>query len=307
LKGRELTNLKDVRGNIQLWLMVLPALAYIIIFHYIPMYGIQLAFKTYDFSKGITGGDWVGLRYFRQYFASRLFPITMRNTFMIALTGIVFGFPMPIFLALIMNQIKNKTRKKILQTTVYLPYFISTVVMVSIINIFLSQTKGILSLALVRLNFISPNLNLVGSASTFIPVYVISGIWQSCGWGSIIYMAALSGVDSQLYDASKIDGANRFQTILHVEIPTIMPTIVIMLILSMGGILNVGFEKAYLMQNALNIQASEVISTYVYSIGIRSSQFSFGSAVGLFNTLINFTFLLLTNWVSRKVSDISLL
>ncbi|MDR2374960.1 MAG: ABC transporter permease subunit [Treponema sp.] len=302
-----MTKFKDVKGNIQLWLMVLPALAYIVIFCYVPMYGIQLAFRAYDFSKGITGGDWVGLRYFRQYFESRLFPITMRNTFLIALTGIVFGFPMPIFLALVMNQIKSKTRRKILQTTLYLPYFISTVVMVSIINIFLSQTQGILSLALVRLKFISPNINLLGSASTFIPVYVISGIWQGCGWGSIIYMAALSGVDPQLYDAARIDGANRLQSIRHVEIPAIMPTIVIMLILSMGGILSVGFEKVYLMQNPLNIQASEVISTYVYGIGMRSSQFSFGAAVGLFNTLINFTFLLLTNWVSRKVSDISLL
>jgi putative aldouronate transport system permease protein len=302
-----LVKFRDFKGNAQLWLMVLPALVYIIVFHYVPMYGIQLAFRAYDFSKGITGGDWVGLKYFRQFFESRLFPITMRNTFLIALTGIIFGFPMPVFLALIMNQIKNKTQKKILQTTVYLPYFISTVVMVSIINIFLSQTKGILSLAMVRLGLISPNLNLLGSASTFIPVYVISGIWQGCGWGSIIYMAALSGVDSQLYDASRIDGANKFQTILHVEIPAIMPTIVIMLILSMGGILNVGFEKVYLMQNPLNIQASEVISTYVYGIGIRSSQFSYGAAVGLFNTLINFTFLLATNWIARRTSDISLL
>jgi putative aldouronate transport system permease protein len=271
------------------------------------MYGIQLAFRAYDFSKGLTGGDWVGLKYFKQYFGSRLFGITMRNTFLIAFTGIVFGFPMPILLALIMNQMKSKMRKKILQTVVYLPYFISTVVMVSIINIFLSQTRGILSLLLVQLHLISPDLNLLGSASTFIPVYIISGIWQSCGWGSIIYMASLSGTDPQLYDACKIDGANRFQTILHVEIPAIMPTIIIMLILSMGGILGVGFEKVYLMQNQLNINASEVISTYVYGIGIRSSQFSFGAAVGLFNTLINFTFLLLTNWISRRASGMSLL
>jgi putative aldouronate transport system permease protein len=294
-------------GDLQLWIMILPAVVYIIIFNYVPMYGIQLAFRDYDFSKGFTGGAWVGLKYFKQYFESYLFLITLRNTFLIAFTGIVFGFPMPIILALIMNQIRNKKRRKILQTTVYLPYFISTVVMVSIINIFVSQTKGILSLLLVRLHLISPDLNLLGDPSSFILVYVISGIWQTCGWNSIIYMAALSQADPQLYDACKIDGANHLQVIRYVEIPVIIPTIIIMLILSMGGILNVGFEKIYLMKNALNASASEVISTYVYQVGLRSSQFSFGAAVGLFNTLINFFFLLATNWISGRISDIRLM
>jgi putative aldouronate transport system permease protein len=293
--------------NIQLWIMVLPALIYIIIFHYVPMYGIQLAFRDYDFSKGFTGGAWVGLKYFKQYFTSHLFLITLKNTFLIAFTSIIFGFPMPVILALVMNQIRNKKTRKILQTTVYLPYFISTVVMVSIINIFLSQTKGILSLLLVRLHLISPNLNLLGDPAAFIPVYVISGMWQTCGWNSIIYMAALSQADPQLYDACRIDGANHLQVVRHVEIPVIIPTIVIMLILSMGGILNVGFEKIYLMRNALNTSASEVISTYVYQVGLRSSQFSFGAAVGLFNTLINFIFLLAANWISGKLSDIKLM
>jgi putative aldouronate transport system permease protein len=295
------------RGDIQLWIMVFPALLYIALFNYLPMYGIQLAFRDYDFSKGLTGGAWAGLKYFKQYFQSYLFKETLRNTFFIAFTGIVFGFPMPIFLALMMNQIKSKTRKKILQTTVYLPHFISTVVMVSIINIFLSQTRGILTLPLVRFHIISPELNLLGSPPAFVPVYVISGIWQNCGWNTIIYLAALSQADPQLYDACKIDGANRLQTVRYVEIPVLVPTIIILLILSTGGILSVGFEKIFLMQNALNIRVSEVISTYTYKVGMQSSQFSFGAAVGLFNTLVNFTFLMMTNWISKKVSDISLM
>jgi putative aldouronate transport system permease protein len=297
----------DISGQIQLWIMVLPAVLYILIFNYIPLYGIQLAFREYDFSRGITGGAWVGFKYFKQYFESYLFKETLRNTFFIAFTGIVFGFPLPIFLALIMNQIRRKKLKKILQTTVYLPYFISTVVMVSMINIFLSSTKGILSILLVKLHLINPDLNLLGDPAMVIPVYVISGIWQGCGWGSIIYLAALSNADPQLYDACKIDGANRIQVVRYVELPVIVPTIIIMLILSMGGILNVGFEKIYLMQNALNIKVSEVISTYVYNVGMKSSQFSFGTAVGLFNTMINFFFLLLTNFISRRVSDISIM
>jgi putative aldouronate transport system permease protein len=298
---------EDVLKNYQLWIMVLPAVIYIAIFNYVPMYGLQLAFRDFDFSKGITGGRWAGLFYFKQYFTSPLFGITMRNTFLIALTSIVCGFPMPILLALIMNQIRHKGVKKVLQTTVYLPYFISTVVMVSIINIFLSQSRGLLSHLLVYLHLIGPEVNILGSPGAFIPVYVISGIWQGCGWNSIIYMAALSQADPQLYDACKIDGANHLQMVRHVELPTIAPTIIILLILSMGGVLSVGFEKVFLMQNPLNLRVSEVISTYVYAVGMRSSQFSFGAAVGLFNTVVNFTFILLANWISKKVSDVSLM
>jgi putative aldouronate transport system permease protein len=294
-------------GDIQLWIMVFPALLYILIFNYLPMYGIQLAFRDYDFSRGLTGGAWAGLKYFKQYFQSYLFKETLRNTFFIAFTGIVFGFPMPVFLALMMNQIKSKFRRKILQTTVYLPHFISTVVMVSIINIFLSQSRGVLSLALVKLHIIGADLNLLGAPSAFVPIYIISSIWQNCGWNTIIYLAALSQADPQLYDACKIDGANRLQTVWHVEIPVMVPTIIILLILSTGGILSVGFEKIFLMQNALNTRVSEVISTYTYKVGMQSSQFSFGAAVGLFNTLVNFTFLMLTNWISKKVSNISLM
>ena len=291
--------------NWQLWVMVLPALAYIIIFNYIPIYGIQLAFRDFKYNAGSFGGDWAGLKYFKQYFSSPMFWPTLRNTFMIAFSSIVFGFPMPIILALVINQIRNQKRKKMLQTTVYLPYFISTVVLVAIMIIFLSPTSGIISKILNALHLIGENANLMGDPQYFIPVYVISGIWQTCGWNSIIYVAALSSVDSQLYDAAKIDGANRWRVVWHIEIPAIVPTIIILLIMNMGNILSVGFEKTYLMQNSLNKSVSEVISTYVFNIGIMSSQFSFGAAVGLFNVVINFTFIVLANTIAKRTSDIS--
>jgi len=291
--------------NWQLWVMILPALVYIIIFNYIPIYGIQLAFRDFKYNAGFFGGDWAGLKYFNQYFSSPMFWPTLRNTFVIAFSSIVFGFPMPIILALVINQIRNQKRKKKLQTTVYLPYFISTVVLVAIINIFLSPTSGIISKILRALHLIGENANLMGDPQYFVPVYVISGIWQTCGWNSIIYVAALSSVDSQLYDAAKIDGANRWRVVWHIEIPAIVPTIIILLIMNMGNILSVGFEKTYLMQNSLNKSVSEVISTYVFNIGIMSSQFSFGAAVGLFNTVVNFAFLVLANTIAKRTSDIS--
>lgn len=271
------------------------------------MYGIQLAFRDFDFSKGLTGGTWVGLKYFKQYFENPMFWPTIRNTFTIAITSIVFGFPMPILLALIVNQIKNKKGKRILQTTVYMPYFISTVVLVAMLNILCAPSTGIISKLLKGLHLISGSANILGSPAAFLPLYVISGIWQSCGWNSIIFIAALSSVDTQLYDAAKIDGASRWQIVRYVDIPAIMPTIIILLIMNMGGILSVGFEKTFLMQNSLNKGVSEVISTYVFNVGVKSSQFSFGSAVGLFNTLVNFVCLMVVNWISKKKADVSLM
>jgi len=287
--------------------MLFPAIVVIFIFNYIPMYGIQLAFRDFDYSKGFLGGDWAGLKYFRQYFNSPMFFATIKNTFIIAFSMIIFGFPAPILMALLFNQIRRQTTKRFLQTVVYIPYFISTVVMVAIISILCSPNNGVISHALKAAGFIAQNTNLVGDAETFVPLYVISGIWQACGWNSIIYFAALSTVDSQLYDAAKIDGANRLRIIWHIEIATLVPTIVILLILNMGSILTVGFEKVFLMQNSLNISVSEVISTYTFKIGLRSNQFSLGSAIGLFNTAVNFVFLTIFNFISKKVSGISLL
>lgn len=307
-KKKLITRLQEhFRENWQLWIMLLPAILYIFIFCYVPMYGVQLAFREYSFTSGITGGKFVGLKYFKQYFESPMFWTTLKNTFVIALTSIVVGFPVPIILAMIINQLRSKRWKKIVQTTVYIPYFISVVVMVSMMNIMLANSGGVIANFLKSIHLVSDSTNLLGTASAFVPVYVLSGIWQSMGWNSIIFIAALSSVDPQLYDACKIDGANRFQTMIHIDFPAIIPTIIILLIMNMGNILNVGFDKVYLMQNSLNLSASQVISTYVYSVGIKSSQFSFGAAVGLFNTVVNFVFLLLTNHLSKRVSGTSLM
>lgn len=295
------------RKNWQLWIMLLPAMLYILIFCYVPMYGIQLAFRDYDFTKGITGGAWAGLKYFKQYFDSPMFWVTLKNTFVIAFASIVVGFPIPIILAMVINQLKNRKWKRTVQTTVYIPYFISVVVMVSILRIMLADGTGVVDGFLKSLHLVGENVNLMGSEKAFMPVYVLSGVWQTMGWNSIIFIAALSSVDTQLYDACKMDGANRWQTMIHVDLPAILPTIMIILILNMGNILNVGFDKVFLMQNSLNLGASQVISTYVYTVGIKSTQFSFGAAVGLFNTLINFVFLVVTNHLSKRVTGTGLM
>lgn len=303
-KAKKETVFNTFGRDYQLWIMILPAIIVVIIFNYIPMYGIQLAFREFDYTKGLTGGKFVGLKYFEQFINNYLFWPTLTNTLKISLATIIIGFPAPIILALVFNQIKHSRVKRIMQTTVYLPHFISTVVMVGMMVVLFSPNTGVVGTLLKACGL--GNVNLLGSVSTFIPVYVGSDIWQNCGWNSIIYIAALSSVDTSLYDASKIDGANKLQTIWHIDIPALIPTIIILFVLNMGGILNTGFEKIFLMQNSLNIDASEVISTYVYKIGIQSSQFSYAAAIGLFNNIINFTLLFITNQVSKKTADISL-
>lgn len=296
-----------IKHTWQLWIMLFPAMLYIFLFCYLPMYGIQLAFREYSFAAGITGGRFVGLKYFEQYFNSPMFWPTLKNTFLLSATSIIVGFPAPILLAMIINQIRRKKWRKIVQTTVYIPYFISVVVMVSMLNIMLANDGGVISNLLKEIGLVGKNVNILGSAKTFVPLYVLSGVWQSMGWNSIIFIAALSSVDTELYDACRIDGANRMQTMIHIDFPAIVPTIIILLIMNMGNVLNIGFDKIYLMQNSLNLGASQVISTYVYSVGIKSSQFSFGAAVGLFNTLINFLFLVITNQIAKRVSGTGLM
>jgi len=287
----------------QLWIMIIPAILVIFIFNYIPMYGVQLAFREFDFTKGLTGGDFAGLKYFKQFINNYQFWNLIKNTVTLCLTTIIVGFPAPIILAIIINQIRQRKFKSFLQTVVYMPHFISTVVMVAILVVLLSPATGVIGRLINSMGF---DINILGDVSTFIPTYVISDIWQHCGWDSIIYIAALSSVDTQLYDACKVDGANRWHTIVYVDLPTIVPTIIILFILRMGNVLNIGFEKVFLMQNNLNLPVSEVISTYVYKIGIVSNQFSYAAAIGLFNTLINFVFLIATNMISKKAANISL-
>lgn len=302
--ARKPTILNTFRRDHQLWLMMLPAIVVIVLFNYIPMYGIQLAFRDYDFSKGLTGGAWRGLDYFKQFIDNYMFVDLMKNTFYISFSTVVLSFPAPILLALLINQVAGRRIKKVLQTTVYMPHFISIVVMVGLLNVLLSPNTGLVGRLIKNLGL--TDANLLASTGSFVPVFVLSDIWQHVGWNSIIYLAALSTVDPQLYDSAKMDGASRWQTIRHVDIPVIIPTVVILFILSMGSILSTGFEKIFLMQNALNLPVSEVISTYVYKIGILSNQFSYSAAIGLFNTLINFVFLYSVNMISKKTSDISL-
>lgn len=298
------TVLNTFKRDYQLWIMILPAIAVIVIFSYLPMYGIQLAFRDFDFSKGLTGGAWRGLYYFDQFINSYLFIDLMRNTFFISLATIVIGFPAPILLALVLNQIRRKKMKQIMQTTVYLPHFISIIVLVGMLNVLLSPETGIIGFLMKSIGL--GHINLLASTNTFIPVYVLSDIWQHCGWNSIIYLAALSTVDPLLYDSAKIDGASRWQTVRYVDFPAIVPTMIILFVLSMGGILSTGFEKIFLMQNSLNLPVTEVIATYVYKIGIVSNQFSYAAAIGLFNTVINFIFLFAVNAIAKRASNMSL-
>ena len=294
----------DIKETIILTAFVLPAVITIFLFNYMPMYGIQLAFREFSFKAGLTGGELVGLKYFKQFIENYQFPILMRNTFFLCLFNIVLSFPAPIIIALLFNQIMNKRFKGLLQTVTYMPHFISVVVLVSIMNMLFAPDTGVIGQKIAEMgNYV----NLLGSPKVFPWMYIISDIWQHCGWNAIIYLAALSSVDTQLYDACKMDGANRMQIIRYVEVPTLVPTMVILLILSMGGILNANFDKVFLMQNPMNLNASEVISTYVYKVGITSSQISYAAAIGLFSNLINVFFLLVTNTIAKKVSDISII
>jgi putative aldouronate transport system permease protein len=263
------------------------------------MWGIQLAFRQFDPDKGLTGGKWVGFQYFTSFFESPLFGEIMTNTIRISLWTLVMSFISPVVLALLINQVASAKVKGFIQTITYMPHFISVVVIVAMLNIFLSPGTGILG------RFLGSQ-SLMGSTGAITAVYWISEVWQHTGWNAIIYLAALSSVDTSLYEAAKLDGANRLQLIRYVDFPAILPTCSILLILSMGSVLGVGFDKIFLMQNALNMPATEVISTYTYKIGILNSQFSYSTAIGLFNTIVNFLFLITANAVSKKVSDSSI-
>lgn len=296
---RSSRRLTDSLSNWQLWVLVTPALIFVGLFAYVPMWGIQLAFRKFDPVKGITGGEWMGFTYFTNFFSSPLFSDIMINTVRISLWTLLTGFFFPIVLALLINQVASKRIKGFIQTITYMPHFISVVVIVSMLNIFLAPGSGFLG-------FLGGETSLMGSPTAITHIYWASEVWQHAGWNAIIYLAALSSVDTSLYEAARIDGAGRLSIIRHVDIPAIAPTCVILLILTMGSVLSVGFDKIYLMQNALNLPATEVISTYTYKIGILGSQFSYSTAIGLFNTVVNFCFLIAANALSKRVSGSSI-
>lgn len=294
-----------IKESRTLYLMMLPSIILLLLFTYYPMYGVVIAFKDFKPAEGVWGSSWVGLKNFQQYFNSYQFGLTIRNTIIISLYTIAVTFPLPIALALMCNQMHGKRFKKFFQVSTYLPHFISTVVMCGMIILFLSPSKGIIAKLVGLLGFKLPNL--MGSAGAFSSIYVWTEAWQHVGWDSILYIAALSTIDPSLYEAATMDGAGKWKKVLHIDIPSLTPTIIIMFILRMGSIMGVGFEKVYLLQNPMNSMTSEVISTYVYKMGLLSNQYSLSSAIGLFNTLINLGMLLLVNWISKKISDTSLI
>ena len=295
---------RDLKTNHTLYLYLLPAVVITLLFHYLPMYGIQIAFRDFRPVRGITGSTWVGLKHFIRFFNSYQFGSLIRNTLSISLMSLFLAFPFPILLALMISQIRNKRLQRITQTITYMPHFISTVVMASIIIMFLSPNNGLYG-HLVRAFGGTPD-NLIAKANAFSPIYVITDIWQHSGWDAIIYISALSAVDTQLYDAAMVDGASKFKRIIYIDLPSIAPTIVILFILRAGNLMSVGFEKVFLLQNSLNITTSEVISTYVYKIGLEQSQYSYSSAIDVFNIVINFALLMTVNTVAKHVGDTSL-
>lgn len=288
----------------QLYVLVLPAVICIAVFSYAPMYGVQIAFKDYKVNMGIVGSPWAGLKYFNQFFSLPNFDTLIMNTLKISVYSMLWGFPMPIILALMLNQVKSHRYKSFVQTITYAPYFISTVVLVSMLSIFLTPSSGFVNKIIETLG--GKAITFMGDPKWFRTVYVASGVWQGAGWGAIVYLAALGGVDPSLYEAAMVDGATKMQRLIHIDIPCILPTIVIMFILNMGSLLNVGYEKSYLMQNSLNITVSEIISTYTYKIGLLNGKFAFSTAVGLFNSVINFVLVISTNYISKKLTESSL-
>lgn len=304
--SRELSGImKKAAGMWQLYVLILPALVYLVVFSYFPMYGIQIAFKNYRVSMGIWDSPWVGLQHFERFLTFPDFWKIMGNTFRISFKSLIWGFPFPIVLALLLNELTNLRFKKAVQMITYAPHFISTITVCGMVLLFFNREYGVVN-GIISL-FGGNKIDWLSDAKFFDVLYVGSGIWQGTGWGTIIYLAALSGISPELIEAAKIDGASRLKIIWHINIPTILPTIVIMLILNCGSLLNVGFEKVFALQNDLNLSVSNVLGTYTYQIGLEGGQFSYASAIGLFNNIVNILILIFVNMVAKRLSDISIL
>jgi putative aldouronate transport system permease protein len=296
--------LRNIVVESDLYLMILPVAAYFVIFHYIPMIGVQLAFKEFDPRTGIFGNKWVGLKYFVRFVTSYDFSRIIGNTIGISLYTLAVGFPAPILLALMLNEVAARSLRRFVQTVTYAPHFISTVVFVGMLVTFLSPSSGIINILITRMG--GKAIHFMQNPDNFKTIYVLSGIWQSAGWGSIIYIATLSSVDVELYEAAYVEGISKVGKILHIDLPCLLPAITIMLILQIGNIMNVGFEKVFLMQNSMNVSSSQVISTYVYNVGLIGVQYSYATAIGLFNSAINFGVLVAANTVVRRLGALSL-
>lgn len=303
-KTRRSSLLKSMGSRYDLYLMLLIPIAWYLVFHYGPLYGLQIAFKNFSPAKGIGASAWVGLDHFQRFIGSYYFWRLLWNTISINLFTLFFAFPIPVLLALIVTEIRNKAYSKIVQNITYIPHFISVVVMVGMLMVFLSPRGGPVNTIIEAIG--GEPVRFLDSAGWFKSIFIGSNIWQNMGWQSIIYIAALSGVNPQLFEAAKIDGASRLRRIWHVSIPGILPVIVILLILDVGHFMSVGFEKILLMQNNLNLESSDVISTFVYSTGILKGEYSYTAAIGLFNSFVNLMLLILVNRFARKKAETSL-
>ncbi|MCM1062913.1 MAG: ABC transporter permease subunit [Eubacterium sp.] len=294
---------KIIRKNKAVYFMLLPVVLYYVLFHYKPMYGVIIAFMDYNPRRGIDFSDWVGLRHFKDFFTGYYFGRLLGNTLKLSFATLLIGFPIPVILALLINELRSKKFSKIVQSITYMPHFVSMVVLCAMVRQFVGG-NGFITAFMSLFGY--EGGNLLANGKYWIPIYVISNIWQGAGWGSIVYLAALTSIDSQLYDAAKVDGANRWKQTIHVTIPSILPTIIIMLIMRVGQIMGIGYEKTLLLYNEGIYDVADIISTYVYRMGLLNRQFSFSTAVGLFNSVVNFALVIIANQISKKTTETSL-
>lgn len=302
IRGKRL--LKNIKRDKALLLIILPVVIHYLVFVYYPMYGNIIAFKKYSPVKGILGSDWAGFRYFIQFFNSPYFTRVLRNTLLISVFSILWGFPIPILFALMTNDLKHGVYKRVVQAVSYIPYFISTVIVCGMLVSFLSPSSGIVNSVIKALG--GNTINFLMEPRWFRTVFIASGIWQGFGWSAIVYLAALTGVSQDLYEAARVDGASKVQQVIHISIPCILPTIVVTFIMQIGTLMSVGYEKIILLYNPVTLEVADVISSYTYRTGLVEGNYSFGSAVGLFNSAINLLLVIFANKLSRKVSEVSL-
>ena len=293
-----------LKNNWQLYVLIAPAVIYFFVFNYLPLYGIQIAFKDYKAVSGITGSQWVGFKHFINFFNAYYFKRLLENTLLLNVYYLLWSFPVPIIMAILLNQVKGNKIRQMIQTTIYVPYFISTVVLAGMLYIFLSPTSGILNT--IRGFMGMSAVDYMSSAEAFRSIYIISGIWQAAGYNTILFIASLAGVDQALYEAAEIDGASIWQKIRYIDLPSLIPTIMMVLVLDCGRLLSSNTEKALVMQTAGNIPTSDIIGVYVYNIGLGSGQFSYTAAIGLFINIINFVLIIAVNKLSRRLTDVGL-
>ena len=289
---------RRIKDNWQLYALLLIPVIITVIYKYIPMYGIQIAFRDFKATRGYAGSEFVGFKWFERFFSAPTFGRMMKNTILLSLYSLLWSFPIPIILSLIINQLQFHRYKRLVQTVLYAPHFISTMVICGMLRIFLSPSGGLVNL------LFGSSIDFLTQSSAFRTIYIASGIWQDAGWGCIIYLATLSNIDTSLYEAAKVDGASVFQRILNVDVPALLPMAILMFIMSAGSLMNVGFEKVWLLQTDLNKATSDVIAVYVYQQGIENAKYSYSTAVGLFNTAINLILLFVVNKISSKVSEV---